>query len=569
MRARRRRAHRRWAWGLLAAWAVGLVVATVKLHAWQDALSQVLVQVQANALLRARSPGGEDAVQPGWYRQQALALLAAVERVHDDTVWSLVMPGSWRVFDDLEERVRDHIARAFSVTVVETLRRELEARGAALTGLSIESRTAALDITGHCQKPRLTVDATGMHRTLDVHQMPEYASLLQFLDATARLDRATSALLALLEQKPARPQDLRTVVRYSLGTDLSHPASRSLALVRALPEADDPKGEAMANRLHMALACTASRGLLALHDRMVRRNDLLALEAALDHVLYPGLFESPPVSMEADGRSRFRRAVELIEAEQSLLDSGDTAWMRTDGKDLGAAHSRLLARMGQLGLLGPALASRWESVTRSDAVRLQQSVQALLAGTDAALTWDEQTGRFVLSPHRRALLAGLTALLDQPFMGAATDRARTPGWIAEDPEVLGDLVTLGMQRQRFVRDVLGLFPPDLRAAATRYAHARIAQIAVARSRVFVFGPREKEAGARGAAAGPGERLATIDAVLRETGEAPLAQWVVTKLGEEMRPCERMGVACAAHEGAGPPAASENAGAPAAPASAAD
>ena len=163
----------------------------------------VLVQVQADALLRARSSRADDTVQPAWYRQRALSLMEAVERLHDDTAWSVVMPGSWLVFDDLEERVKNHVARAFSVTVVETIRSELETSGARLTGMAVEPRTVALDITGHCQAPQTAADAMEVPITLDVHQMREYASLLQFFEATAQLDRATSPLLALLAHSPA------------------------------------------------------------------------------------------------------------------------------------------------------------------------------------------------------------------------------------------------------------------------------------------------------------------------------------------------------------------------------
>ncbi len=112
--------------GVLAAWAIGLVVGAVQLHAWQHEMARVLAQVQADALVRGGSRDAWPAVQPLWHRQRALDLMAAVERLHAVGTWRWVMPGSWPLFDDLEARAMKRLGRAFGDGVVQALRRELE-----------------------------------------------------------------------------------------------------------------------------------------------------------------------------------------------------------------------------------------------------------------------------------------------------------------------------------------------------------------------------------------------------------------------------------------------------------
>lgn len=545
---------------LLATWALGLAITTLKLRAWQETVSGVLMQIQADALLRTHAPRAGASVQPAWYRQRALALLATVEQLHQDTPWSWVMPGSWRLFDDLEERVIQHVSRAFSRMVVETVRHELDTRGAQLTGLALEPKTAALDITGHCRRPRHPDPAPAHALTLAVHQMAEHAALENFLNATEHLDRAVTAWMALHARLPARPDDLRVVVRYSLGADLSRPVSRSLAWFRATPEAADPNGQALFNRLGGALACTADKGMHDLRTRMVAGNPLLKIEAAVAGLLREGLFIAPagrPAS--EDDATRLQSVVDLIEAQQSLLAQGDHEWMRPDGGGLGKDHDHLVRRIESITLLGPALASQLRAQAHAEAMRLRHALEEQLGQVDPGLAWDAQAQRFVLSAHRQAVHAGLTALLNEPFMSGGT---RPPG--ASRP----DLLRLVGQRQRFRIASLPLFPPSLRDPASRYADQRIALRVLAHSRRFVFAMERPQTFTPGANEDPAQRLAMIERDLLEAGEPVLAQWLVHRLGDEIFRCEPA-PACRLPTTASPEEPSDNAAKPAAPASGAD
>src|SRR5512133_1142984 len=122
-----------WMWrgvaaALLAAWVVGLAFAAVRLGAWQSELVHTLLQMRADRAMRVRMAARHEPIPREWYRSKALALLAAADRLQDDSRWTLVLPGSWRGVDTLRDRLAQRIEREFADIAVETVRRELDFR---------------------------------------------------------------------------------------------------------------------------------------------------------------------------------------------------------------------------------------------------------------------------------------------------------------------------------------------------------------------------------------------------------------------------------------------------------
>ena len=157
---------------LLAVWFLGLVGAAVQLERWQEQLSRTLLQLAADKEFRARV-SQRDEMDPQWYRRKALVLLAALEKVRRDSWWTLSIPGSWNRFDDLEERLAARMEREFGDIVLETLRRELSARGSRLTGAPLAPGGADLRSPIECAAPpvgrSLTVPATAARNAGRLH----------------------------------------------------------------------------------------------------------------------------------------------------------------------------------------------------------------------------------------------------------------------------------------------------------------------------------------------------------------------------------------------------------------
>lgn len=509
---------------VLAAWALGLAIATAQLHAWQLALTPVLVQMRADALVRESAGRAGETVQPEWYRRRALALLAAVEHLHDDQWWTLVMPGSWEAFDDLEERATQRVGQAFGLVVVETIRHELEARSTRLTGLPAPQN--------ECHAPRPAPQpASGM----DLADMPEYAAMQHLLDEATGLDQAVQALQALRQGSHASATQLRLLVHHSLGATLSAPASRSLALFRVASDPQDPRFEALTLRLQWAMRCSALKGTAALHERLVEHNPVLALEdewSALPQAVRfdaPAPGEADEASAHAGRVAHWQRVVDLVADGQTQLAAGSTAWMAPDAQDFGPAHAQLLERMDGITLLGPPFAQRLRQQAALEHTRLQQLVRRRLASAQAAIAWQAQAGGFVASARTEAVTTAIAALLREPFMAMEPVAAISPQGLA----------ALVDQRLHFTRAVLPLFGPSQRPAVARYVDLRIGALAFAGAREFLTQPPEPiDVTLR--------RLAQLEAVLQEAGAPALASWLGQRLAVEVLSCASLATTgCAA------------------------
>lgn len=518
------RRARRLVGAVLAAWALGLAVATAQLHVWQQALAPVLVQLHADALVRESAGREGETVQPEWYRRRALTLLGAVEHLHDDQWWTLVMPGSWAVFDDLEERATQRVGQAFGLVVVETIRHELEARSMRITGLPAPQ--------AECHAPWSSPQPPA---GLDLADMPEYAAMQRLLDEAAGIDQAVQALLALRQDHQASAAQLRILVHHSLGATLSAPASRSLALFRVASDPQDPRFEALTLQLQWALRCSALKGMAALHERLVERNPVLALEDELAALTLAVRFDpaSPGEADDASAHARrvtqWQRVADLLADGQTQLAAGSTAWMAPDGQDFGPAHARLLERMAAIGLLGPPFAQRLRQQAHLEHTRLQQQVRRRLAGAQTAIAWQAPPGGFVASARSEAVRTAIAALLHEPFLAMDPVAATSPQGLA----------ALVDQRLHFTRAVLPLFEPSQRPAVTRYVDLRIGALAFAGAREFLTQPPEPIEFTL-------QRLAQLEAALQEAGAPALATWLGQRLAVEVLSCTSLATtACAA------------------------
>ncbi|MEJ7929190.1 hypothetical protein WG922_04315 [Ramlibacter sp. AN1015] len=523
---------------LLAAWALGLAIAAIRLQPWQQEVSRVLIQLRADDLLRS-SVRQWDQVHPEWYRKRALALLSAVERLRHDTAWSLVMPGSWRLFDDLEERAAERIDSAFASVVVETIRRELDSRAALLAGLPQHPATGEIDTGAQCSAP--TLRGAGPQRTVaSTEGDAEDAALLQHLQEVQQLDQAVAALLALRDPATARAEDMRMLVRYSLRAELSGPASRGLRLFHAHAALPAPQAEALVGRLRWAVWCSVTKGAEAAQARWFERNELLALEERLNGIRASTLFAPSSAVGLAASRERLRSTAALIARQQALLARGSHQWMRSDTLPPSSVHVELVRRVAQTHLLGPDLAARLQAQAHVGHAQFRKRFDAHFARPDAGLAWHPLSGRYALAPQRAALGEGLALLVAQPFMADAepTSAVLPAGYgsfasAAAADTTPSELSELAQQRRRFMRETLPVFPKPWHALVTRYVEDRVLQRAYEQSARFV---------AAGAAVPPPfmapmdvawQRVRQVEAALQDAGSPRIAGQVRERLEREV------------------------------------
>jgi len=474
----------RWAAiGVLGTWSAGLLIATWQLDTRYSDLSRALAQIQSDADYRARAAERGEAIPPEWYRRKALALLAAIEKLSIDTAWTAFMPGSWQVFDDMEERAAERIEREFGEIAIATLRRELYARASEITGVAQDGSTGELIIGGECVAPGVPGSLDGTRKlTLAAEDLPEFSSVLQYLTAVEQLDQAIQAMVRLQRPSQTESSDLRMLVKYTLGAELPGNITRSLRFFRA----GDGQGVSPASLsvapIQQATRCALGKAMAALDQRLFAGNDLLVTEdklARLTARLFAPTAVAAPYASTLDG---YREVLAVIKDQENLLGPGKGAWIRQPTLNLGQAYDKTLARVAQARLLGPEVA---------DQVRQRSWFAFQRFGTDfttrlgseatAGVVWLEKDGRWSLSPERVALRDALSALLNASFMTPPRERQLPPvpshATLAWDGQRLDQALALGEARKRFVAEGLQKFPLTMRRSVETFVDGQLARLA--------------------------------------------------------------------------------------------
>ncbi|MGE8201917.1 MAG: type VI secretion system protein, partial [Variovorax sp.] len=227
--------HRALRWGgaaLLGGWGAALVVATWQMSHRNTELLAALGELRNAAQQRALAAQRGQGLAPEWYRRQALGLIAMNQRLSAQSASSAFMPGSWRLFDDLDERVRERFQRAFGEIAVATIHRELQARVSQLTGVGRDSSTGQLIVGDDCAAPAGARGDAQPARSVAVEDLPDMRALQQYVTSVEQLDAALQALHRLESDAPDNGDGLRLVVRYALGAELEGNVSASLPLFR-------------------------------------------------------------------------------------------------------------------------------------------------------------------------------------------------------------------------------------------------------------------------------------------------------------------------------------------------
>lgn len=464
---------------VLTAWTAGLVVAAVQLDAWNDELARTLLQIRADAVFRTRMAEAREPIPREWYRSKTLALLKASEQLQDDAAWALFVPGSWQRFDNLRPRVAARIERAFADIAVETVRRELFFRASQVTGVKQDAQSAELLVAGGCA-PGATSAGPAAQDTGGPRQPPELAAVQNQLAAIEELDRAVQALLALQRSAHADPENLRLLVRFTLGVELPGQLSRSAAIFRTVLKPEDVGFAAVGvPRLQQAARCSMAVLMKALDTRLFERDDLLATEAYLAQRAVRLFAPAARHATYAQTVEAYREMIAALGEQEALLAKGDYAWLRQASASLGPTHDAVLTRIAGNGLLGPEAA---DQIRRESAKAVQrfrhQFGMVFGAGNAAGLVWEADKRRLALSPQRLALRDGLAALLKEPYMAPPADHAlpvAAAAPLAWDTQQLEQALAVADSRVRFSAEILPRFPPPLRRSIAQFVEGHLAQ----------------------------------------------------------------------------------------------
>jgi type VI secretion system protein ImpL len=514
----------------LGLWAIGLVVAATRLAAWDDDLVRTLLQIRADAAFRINMAQRHEPISREWYHSKALALLKASEKLQDDSLWALFVPGAWQRVDDLRERVAARVEREFSEIAVETVRRELYWQTSRLTGVPQDDATGEL-AAAECKPslPAVPQDAT-VRTATGPEGLPEYVAAREHLQEIARLDGAVQAMLELQESRDdvgsAGPDRLRQLVHYTLGAQLPGRLTRSAVLFSSGLKPWDAAQTALGlARLQQAVRCSLSQAMRALDKRVFEHNDLLAGEAELSQRAARVTALAGKAAPLEETAAALRAVVAAIDTQQVTLAQGDYAWMYRGTPSLGPAHDGLLERVAKIRLLGPEMVLQLRRQSAGAMARFRGDFEAVFnRSAEPPLAWQPEPGRLELSSQRLAWRDALVSLLQQPFMvpvAEATLPVAAPMPMAWDARRLDEAIAVGDMRRRFMAETLAKFPKAMRAPISRIVDAQLARLV--QERVAHALVADGAAPDGGAYASRRAQLARVEALLTSLGARPAAE----------------------------------------------
>lgn len=471
---------------VLGGWSLGLVLATFQLSKYNPAWAKVLTQIAIDTQYRTQAEARGEPIPTDWYRNKTLSLLTTLERGGGPRAWTLFMPGSWAVFDSLDARVAERIEREFGEIAIYTLRRELYARAAHLTGVQQEESTGELVVGGECLAPTgFAALATAPHKSaMVVEELSEFSAMLQYVSDVERLDQAVVAMVRL--QKPSQDEanDLRLLVKYTLGADLPGNLSQSIRFFRSGDTAGSPSPAAISLMpIQRAVQCTFDKGMQALDKRLFVDNDLLVSERLLATQSASLFSSNSGMGSYAQTVDGYKQVLAAIRVQESLLAQGPGGWMRQSSLNLGPAYDAALLRVTQSRrLLGRDAAEQARLHAATEFQRFSAEFDRLFGSVADApgIVWQDKEARFALASERIALRDALAGLLAQPFMAAISEHVM-PEMTAQsllvwDSVKLDQALSLGEAHKQFIGEGLLQFPPATRPHVLAFVNSQFASL---------------------------------------------------------------------------------------------
>ncbi len=444
-------------------WAAGLVYSVLHLAHIAPEIVEALQELDRHS----RAVG--EPVDPARDRTRALGTLALMDHIEGGRFGTAFMPGSWSLFDDLQERLHARLERGFSENAIEPLRLGAYSRVSELTGVATDPLTGTLIAGAPCTLPAgwTTQVQMGQRAGLNIDDLAEFSALREFAGRLEQVDAGVRAMERLSHGRgpAALGEDLRLAVRVFLGVEVTTSLDRAAAMVRKqsqhrAPLAVDP--------LHQAATCTFSKAMSALHTRMFARNDLVLAEQGIETLARSVSKASDDVDRTAVHQG-WSTLLEALRAQEALMTPGKGAWMLRPVPELGPTYEHLMQRLQATRLIGADAVSQVQLQGREAFAQFREQWEPLYSGESLllgpGLVWQDKEARWGFSPDRAALRDALTTLMAQSYIKPGY---RMPPEVAAGQAVSWDRVKLDQAlavteaRRKFEAEHLPKFPPTVR-----------------------------------------------------------------------------------------------------------
>jgi len=465
----------RWtAWGVVMVWAAGLVTGEIILRRQVEVLQNTLALLERDSRQALLAVERGERLPSAWQRERTLALVQLMEQVDKNRLWSVFMPGSWPLFDDLPQRTRTRLENSFGEVAVSALRQGLYERTARLAGVSQDSATGELISGAACAVATLPAGSERAEvASLSLEDLPEFRQLLGFIGAAEQIDQATQALQRLLDPSvQARGSDLSLLVRVVLGAELPNSTSYVAQLFHSLAARN---GGFNTGAMQQALRCTLQRNSAAFERRAFDENKLLVTQRDLAQRI------SALANGDTDksGPQPWQQLLDALKEQEALLASDGGAWLGKPTLQPGGAWEQALDRIAALRLLGPEASRQTRANSEAAFLHLRNEL-ADLSNPDQpfSVAWNGKEGRWVTTPELKALREALQSLLAQPWMNLNRIRAlgdtSAPAVISWDLARLDQALAVAELRKRIQTEQLPRFPVQLQAGVEALVNHQLA-----------------------------------------------------------------------------------------------
>jgi type VI secretion system protein ImpL len=472
--------------GVLGIWAIGLLWTTQRLDGAARELSSAIARMDRDTVEALQSTK-MNAVNFERSRARALDALRLVAQVDVESLGSVFMPGSWRWFDDLGERVEKRLEQRFAENAFIPIRRSLYSLVSELSGVTTDPASGELIQGAHCTLPSTWKNVpanSGLAPSIAVDDQPELKAILAFLARAENIERVLAARQRLIDGRDApSASDLKVIVNVALGADLSANIERAAELFRRYAKALPPM---KLDPMRDAMSCSFGLAMDALHRRLFQDNPLLKSEQRLA-AKFEDIFEAGgPASEPSKVRGVLKSVLDELNLQEALMQPGKGEWMQSETLMLGSAHDALLQRAASMSLFDRAAVDRIRSGLQQQYLEFRttwlEASEHEEVWSAGELIWVDKDARWAFSAERSSLRQALSTLMAQSYMQPLGRRtlptSTTENAYLWDLHRLEQAVGLAEVRRRYESEVLVKFPEALRPEIDRVARAALAETLV-------------------------------------------------------------------------------------------
>jgi type VI secretion system protein ImpL len=474
-------------WGaisLLTVWLLGLIITSYQLQRIFPGIAEGIEGLNRDAMLRdvTRPIENEDATE--WRAQTAASFIMGLENIRanrlikpkpgsDDVVINPFMPGSWPYWDPLLTDLKDRIEREFAEVVVPTVRQVIIEKGEKLTGVSSldllnTSNNQFTEMVSCRPDERSRLDFNGqserrpINQTLAINAMEHYQRLARFINEAASLNNALNAYQSVDVPSNKAEDDLRYLLRYTLGQPFEQPLTASLSLFHSA--LDDKKKHLFEPAFQAALRCSTNTLYSSLLNQLVEDNPIIKSEKKIAEI-QGQLLEIEPTRDNFSQRFDLAETLlELLDDQKALLAGGANQWMAGPVPDLLTELRPLLQSIEKVSGLGPDFVQKSLIPKTQQASLSLSALRSNLGGPDkdsGLRISTEQRLLITQSEDRTEFVKALTKLLDSsayPYNAPLANKFHWPSSLRWDEALLSEAIETLQTRLIRINDELKNIP---------------------------------------------------------------------------------------------------------------